>query len=96
MISNNRKKGKTFSMVMGIKQTIEKGGKDGVVGCKNPQQILNMLNSIGADAECEPMIATQPLKPVIENNGYDEFISGFSGGEKKITGYVFTLKKAVG
>lgn len=34
-------------------------------------------------------IATQPLKAVYETDGYEEYISGFTGGEKKQTGFIF-------
>lgn len=88
-VSHSRIVGKTHAMVMGIKATIDKGGKAGVVGCKDPQQILGRLKALGTDAKAEPMIATQPLKAIYKTDGFEEFISGFTGGEKKQTGFVF-------
>jgi hypothetical protein len=76
-------------MVMGIKATIEKGGKAGVAGCKDPQPILDRLKALGTTARAEPMTATQPLKAVYETDGLEEYISGFTGGEKKHTGFIF-------
>lgn len=88
-VSHSRISGKTHAMVMGIKSTIEQGGKAGVAGCKDPQPILDRLKALGTDAKAEPMIATQPLKAVYEYDGFEEYISGFTGGEKKQTGFVF-------
>ena len=88
-ISHSRKAGKTHAMVMGIKATIEQGGKAGVAGCKDPQPILDRLKKLGTEAKAEPMIATQPLKAIYETDGFGEHISGFTGGEKKQTGFIF-------
>lgn len=88
-VSHSRKTGKTLAMVMGIKATLEQGGKAGVVGCKDPQPILDRLKGFGINAITEPMIATQPLKAVYETDGFEEYISGFTGGDKKQTGFVF-------
>ena len=88
-VSHSRKTGKTLAMVMGIKATIDKGGKAGVTGCKDPQQILDRLKVLGTTAKAEPMTATQPLKAIYETDGYEEYISGFTGGEKKQTGFIF-------
>ena len=88
-VSHSRIVGKTHAMVMGIKAIIDNGGKAGVAGCKDPQQILDRLKALGTDAKAEPMIATQPLKAVYENDGFEEYISGFTGGEKKQTGFIF-------
>ena len=88
-VSHSRKTGKTLAMVMGIKATIDKGGKAGVTGCKDPQPILKQLKALGTDAKAEPMTATQPLKAVYETDGFEEYISGFTGGEKKQTGFIF-------
>lgn len=88
-VSHSRVVGKTHAMVMGIKATLEQGGKAGVAGCKDPQPILDRLKVLGTDAKAKPMIATQPLKPIYETDGFEEFISGFTGGEKKQTGFIF-------
>ena len=88
-VSHSRIIGKTHAMVMGIKATIDKGGKAGVAGCKDPQPILDRLKALGAEAKAEPMIATQPLKAIYETDGFEEYISGFNGGEKKQTGFTF-------
>lgn len=88
-VSHSRIIGKTHAMVMGIKATIDKGGKAGVAGCKDPQPILDRLKALGIEAKAEPMIATQPLKAIYETDGFEEFISGFTGGEKKQTGFIF-------
>ena len=52
--------GKTHAMMMGIKATLEQGGKVGVVGCKNPQPILDQLKTLGIEAKAKPMTAKQP------------------------------------
>lgn len=88
-VSHSKVVGKTHAMVMRIKATLEQGGKAGVVGCKDPQPILDRLKTFGIDAKAEPMIATQPLKTIYETDGFEEFISGFTGGEKKQTGFIF-------
>ena len=88
-VSHSRIIGKTHAMVMGIKATIDKGGKVGVAGCKDPQPILDRLKVLGTEAKAEPMIATQPLKAIYETDGFEEYISGFNGGEKKQTGFIF-------
>jgi len=88
-VSHSRKTGKTLAMVMGIKATLEQGGKAGVAGCKDPQPILDRLKQLGTDAKAEPMIATQPLKAIYETDGFEEYVSGFDGGEKKQTGFIF-------
>jgi len=88
-VTHSRISGKTYAMVVGIKATIEQGGKVGVAGCKDPQPILDRLKALGIDAKAEPMIATQPLKAVYETDGFEEYISGFNGGEKKQTGFIF-------
>lgn len=84
-----RKIGKTHAMAMGIKATIERGGKAGVVGCKDPQPILDRLKALGTEAKAESMTATQPLKAIYETDGSEEYISGFTGGDKKQTGFIF-------
>lgn len=88
-VSHSRIVGKTHAMVMGIKATLEQGGKAGVAGCKDPQPILDRLKALGTDAKAEPIIATQPLKAIYETDGFEEYISGFNGGEKKQTGFIF-------
>lgn len=88
-VSHSRKTGKTLAMVMGIKATLEQGGKAGVAGCKDPQPIIDRLKEFGINAIAEPMIATQPLKAVYKTDGFEEYISGFIGGEKKQTGFIF-------
>lgn len=57
IVSHGRIVGKTHAMVMDIKATIDKGGKAGVVGCKDPQPILDRLKVLGTDAQAEPMMA---------------------------------------
>lgn len=81
--------GKTHDMVMGIKATIEQGGKACVLGCKDPQPIIDRLEKLGIKAKAEPMIATQSLKAVYETDGFEEYVSGFTGGDKKQTGVIF-------
>lgn len=88
-VSHSRIVGKTHAMVMGIKATIEQCGKAGVAGCKDPQPILDRLKALGTDAKAEPMIATQPLKAIYETDGLEEYISGFTGGDKKQIGFIF-------
>ena len=88
-VNHSRIVGKTHAMVMGIKATIVKGGKAGVAGCKDPQPILDRLKALGIDAQAEPMMATQPLKAIYETDGFEEFITGFAGGDKNQTGFVF-------
>lgn len=88
-VSHSRKTGKTLDMVMGIKATIEQGGKAGVAGCKNPQPILDRLKALGIEAKAEPITATQPLKAIYGTNGFQEYISGFTGDEKNQTGFIF-------
>ena len=88
-ISHSRKTGKTLAMVMGIKATIEQGGEAGVAGCKDAQLILDRLKSFGIEAKAEPMTATQPLKTVYKTDGFEEYISGFTSGEKMQTGFIF-------
>jgi len=88
-VSHSRKTSKTLAMIMGIKATLEQGGKAGVAGCKDPQPILDRLKGFGINAIAEPMITTQPLKAIYETDGYEEYINGFDGGEKKQTGFIF-------
>ena len=88
-VSHSRIVGKTHAMVMGIKATIDKGCKAGVAGCKDPQPILDRLKALGTTAKAEPMTATQPLKAIYETDGFEEYISGFTGGDKKQMGFVF-------
>lgn len=88
-VSHSRKVGKTQAMIRAIKATLEEGGKAGVAGCKDPQPILDRLKGFGIDAKAEPMIATQPLKAEYGFDGYEEYLSGFKGGQKKKTGYIF-------
>lgn len=89
IVSHSRVVGKTHAMIMGIKATLEQGGKANVVGCKDPQPILDRLKGLGTDAKAEPMMATKPLKAIYETDGFEEFISGFTGGEKKQIGFIF-------
>jgi hypothetical protein len=89
LVSHSRKTGKTLAMIIRIKATIEQGEKAGVVGCKAPQLILDLLKALGTEAKAEPMIATQPLKAIYETDGFEEYISGFTGGNKKQTGFIF-------
>jgi len=85
MESQNRNIGKTQIMIMGIKDTLKEGGKAGVVGCTDPQSILNRLKKLGINAKSKPMIASQPIRRT-----YDEFgIIKIIGGEKKQTGFIF-------
>jgi len=88
-VGHSRIVGKTHAMVMGIKATIDKGGKASVAGCKDPQPILDRLKALGTTAKAEPMTATQPLRAVYETDGFEEYISGFTGGEKKLIGFIF-------
>lgn len=89
-ISHDRKTGKTLAMLIKIKVTIEQGGKVGIVGCKDPQPILEKLKEFGINAIAEPMLATQPLNAIYESDGFEEYISGYNGGEKKQTGFMFS------
>lgn len=86
---NSRFAGKTHAMIMEIKANIEQGSKVGVAGCKDPKPILEQLKALGAIAKADPMVATQPLRAVFETDGFEEHIIGFTGGEKKQTGFIF-------
>ena len=87
--SYSRKTGKTLAMIIGIKNTIKKRGRAGVIGCEDPQPIIKKLNELGVDVKSEPIISTKPLKPIYKTNGFEEYISGYTGGEKEQTGYIF-------
>jgi len=86
---HNRMIGKTHAMVLSIKATLDIGEKAAILGCKDPQPILARLKKLGINAKAEPMIATQPLKPIYSTDGYEERVIGLTGGEKKHTGHIF-------
>jgi len=88
-----RKSGKTLAMAQEMKVSLEGGGTVGVVGCKDPQLIFNMLKELRVDVKAKPMIATQPMKAVYDLNSIEGEIVGFEDGEKKQTGYVFYIDK---
>ncbi len=87
--SGSRSTNKTHLIILRIKDTIQKGEKFCLVGCKDPQVILNKLKELDINALAEPMIATQPIQAVYTTDGFEEGITGYTGGDKKITGYVF-------
>jgi hypothetical protein len=89
VFSHSRKRGKTLDTVIAIKAALEQGGRVGVFGCEDPRPILDRLKELGINVIAEPMIKTQPLKAVYETDGFEEYISGFDGGEKKQIGFIF-------
>lgn len=86
--SGSRSTNKTHLIILRIKDTIQKGEKFYLVGCKDPQLILNKLKELDINALAEPMIATQPIQAIYTTNGFEGIID-YTGGDKKITGYVF-------
>ena len=78
----NRRYGKTHAMILSIKATLEGGYKVGIAGCKDPQPTIDRLKKMGLDAKSKPMT-------VYSYDGHEEYIIGFTGGEKTQTGFIF-------
>ena len=70
--SGSRSTNKTHLIILRIKDTIQKGEKFCLVGCKDPQVILNKLKELDINALAEPMIATQPIQAVYTTDGFEE------------------------
>lgn len=68
---------------------LKAGGKIGVAGCKNPNDITERLKTHGIEVQSEPMIATQPMKFIHNLNSIEGEIIGLEYGKKIQTGFLF-------
>lgn len=80
-----RRTGKRNSMILGMIPTLNKGGKCAVIGCKDPQEIANILRSNGIEVKSEPTFIEPNSTPLYSEEG----IIGFKNTEKIQTGYIF-------
>lgn len=84
-VSGSRLIGKTNVMILGMIPELEKGGKVGVAGCKDPKDITERLKAKGIDVKSEPMIRKGQAQPIYD----DEGIIGFENSADVITGFLF-------
>jgi len=84
-VSGSRLIGKTNAMILGMIPELEKGGKVGVAGCKDPKDITERLKAKGIDVKSEPMIRKGQAQPIYD----DEGIIGFENSDDVQTGFMF-------
>lgn len=89
IINKSRRTGKLLAIVLDIKDTIEKGDEASVLGCDNPEKIIDMLKDFGLNTISKPIITREPSKMIVEIIGNEECIKGFSNGKSKTIGYTF-------
>ena len=82
--------GKSIAMIHNLRLQLEKGNKVAVVGCKDPKPILDQLKELGLEASAQPMMATDSIRSIIALDGFEEKVIGFTGGDKKQTGFTFS------
>lgn len=80
--------GRATVMILEMIPELEKGGKVGVAGCKDPKDITERLKSKGIDVKSEPMIRKGQAQTIYD----DEGIIGFKNGDDVITGFLFYCK----
>ena len=88
-VSGSRLSGKSNAMILSMIPELKAGSKIGVAGCKDPKDITGRLKAYGIEVQSEPMIATQPMKPIHNLNSIEGEIIGFENGEKVQTGFLF-------
>lgn len=88
-VSGSRLSGKINAMILSMIPELKAGGKIGVAGCKNPNDITERLKTHGIEVQSEPMIATQPMKFIHNLNSIEGEIIGLEYGKKIQTGFLF-------
>ena len=88
-VSGSRLLGKTNAMILSMIPELQSGGKVGVAGCKDLEDITERLKSLGIEVKSEPMFTIQRLKAVHNVNSIEGEIIGFEGGDKVQTGFLF-------
>lgn len=83
--------GKTNVMILSMASELKSGGRIGVAGPfrGGPKYIIEGLRALGIEAQCEPMIATQPMKVIHNFNSIEGEIIGIEYGEKVQIGFLF-------
>jgi len=81
--------GKTNAMILSMIHELKAGGKIGVAGCKDPKDITERLKAHGIEVQSEPMIATQPMKPIHNLTSIEGEVIGIEYGKKVQTGFLF-------
>ncbi|TDD77120.1 hypothetical protein [Flavobacterium caseinilyticum] len=84
-VSGSRLIGKTNVMILGMITELQKGGKVGVVGCKDPKDITERLKAKGIEVKSEPIIRKGQAQPIYD----DEGIIGFENSDDVQTGFLF-------
>jgi len=84
-VSGSRLIGKTNVMILGMIPELQKGGKVGVAGCKDPKDITERLKAKGIEVKSEPMIRKGQMQPIYDEEG----IIGFENSADVITGFLF-------
>ena len=84
-VSGSRLIGKTNVIILGMISELQKGGKVGVAGCKDPKYITERLKEKGIEVKSEPMIRKGQAQPIYE----DEGIIGFENSDDVQIGFLF-------
>lgn len=84
-VSGSRLTGKTNVMILSMIPELEKGGKVGVAGCKDPKDITERLKAKGIEVKSEPMIRKGQAQPIYDEEG----IIGFENSDDVQTGFLF-------
>jgi hypothetical protein len=72
-------------MILGMIHELQKGGKVGVAGCKDPKDITERLKAKGIEVKSEPMIRKGQMQPIYDEEG----IIGFKNSDDVQTGFLF-------
>lgn len=87
--SKSRLIGKTNVMILSMMPELQKRGKVGVGGCKDPKDITERLKEKGIDVKSEPMFFNPTMKAIYDQEG----IIGFEKSPKIQTGFLFYCVK---
>ena len=86
-VSGSRLIGKTNVMILSMITELQKGGKVGVAGCKDPKDITERLKAKGINVKSEPMIRKGQAQPIYDNEGIIGFENSDKDGMKRCFSY---------
>jgi hypothetical protein len=86
-----RNLGKLNTAVLDMIPKLKAGNKIGVLGCKDPEDIIQRLKNYGVDVQTEPMTVKQPMKAIYNLSSIEGEIIGFKDGDTVQTGFIFYI-----
>ncbi len=89
IIIKNKLVGRTAKMIDDIMPMILVGARVPILGCKEPNRVVELLEQHGVIVEYEPIQVTAPIKLIYNANNYSEEVNGFNNGDKRLIGFIF-------